>query len=78
MLDSYITKEQRIAIIDAHLRDLHAEKYSHELRIIEFNAAGLENIDEELYLQISNMIPQYDDRIQALKDERVRVELLPE
>jgi hypothetical protein len=57
---------------------LHAEKYSHELRIVEFDGAGIENIDDSLYSQISSMIPQYDLRIAALEAELARVSELPE
>jgi hypothetical protein len=78
MTNEYLDKNQMINIITAHLRDLHAEKYSHELRIVEFDGAGIENIDESLYSQISSMIPQYDLRISALEAELARVSALPE
>jgi hypothetical protein len=78
MTNEYLDRNQMINIVRAHLRDLHAEKYSHELRIIEFNGAGIENIDDSLYNQISNMIPQYDLRIAALENELARLLALPE
>jgi hypothetical protein len=78
MTNEYLDRNQMINIVRAHLRDLHAEKYSHELRIIEFDGAGIENIDDSLYNQISNMIPQYDLRIAALENELARLLALPE
>jgi hypothetical protein len=78
MTNEYLDKNQMINIVRAHLRDLHAEKYSHELRIVEFDGAGIENIDDSLYSQISSMIPQYDLRIAALEAELARVSELPE
>jgi len=76
MTNQYLNKQTMLNVIDAHLNDLHAEQYSHELRIIEFNAAGLDNIDPGMYSQISDMVSQYDDRIAALQAERNRVALL--
>lgn len=78
MTENYLSKQDRLNVLIAHIRDLHAEKYSHELRIIEFNAAGVDNIDEKLYNQIASMIPQYDSRIAALEAEKERVLALPE
>jgi hypothetical protein len=78
MTNEYLDRNQMINIVRAHLRDLHAEKYSHELRIIEFDGAGIENIDDSLYNQIANMIPQYDLRIAALENELARLLALPE
>jgi hypothetical protein len=78
MTNEYLDKNQMINIVRAHLRDLHSEKYSHELRLIEFDGAGIENVDDSLYSQISSMIPQYDLRIAALEAELTRVSDLPE
>jgi len=78
MTNQYLDKQKMLSVLDAHLNDLHAEQYSHELRIMEFNAAGVENIDQVLYAQMSDMVSQYDLRINALKNERSRVDLLPE
>ena len=78
MTNEYLDKNQMINIVRAHLRDLHSEKYSHELRLIEFDWAGIENVDDSLYSQISSMIPQYDLRIAALEAELTRVSDLPE
>jgi hypothetical protein len=76
MTNQYLNKQTMLNVLDAHLTDLNAEQYSHRLRIMEFDAAGIENINGGMYEEISNMINQYDNRIAALQAERDRVSLL--
>jgi len=78
MTNNYLSKQDMLNVVLAHIRDLHAEQYSHKLRIIEFEAAGLENINQDLYNQISDMVTQYDLRISALEAEKEKVLALPE
>lgn len=77
-MSEYLQKQDMINIINGHLRELNAEKYSHELRIKEFEASGLDTIDQGLYTQYQTMLGQYDLRIQALEIEKERVLALPE
>ena len=39
MTNNYLSKQDMLNVVTAHIRDLHAEKYSHQLRIIEFDAS---------------------------------------
>lgn len=78
MSNSYLSKNDMLNVLNGHLTELNAEQYSHRLRIIEFDAAGAENINSDMYNQISQMIAQYDLRIQALESEKERVLALPE
>jgi hypothetical protein len=78
MTNNYLSKQDMLNVVTAHIRDLHAEKYSHQLRIIEFDAAGSENIDQVLYNQIADMVTQYDLRISALEAEKEKVLAMPE
>jgi hypothetical protein len=78
MSNAYLTKQHMLNVVESHLREMNAEQYSHRLRIIEFDAAGIENIHGGMYEEISNMIAQYDIRIAALEQERERVLALPD
>lgn len=68
-----LSNEQKIGIVNGHITELLAEQYSHQLRIIEFDGAGRENINPEMYQQMVDMVAQYDLRIAALQAEKDRL-----
>lgn len=78
MESTYLTKQHMLNIVESHLREMYAEQYSHRLRLIEFDAAGIQNTPGGMYEEISNMITQYDSRISAIEQEKQRLLALPD
>lgn len=78
MENTYLSKQQMLNVVESHLREMHAEQYSHRLRLMEFDAAGIENIVDGIYQEISNMVAQYDLRIAAIEQEKQRLLALPD
>ena len=68
MSDVELNNGQKIGIINAHIVELKAEQYSHELRKIELETIG--SIDNEIYANMSKIIGDYDLQITALESLR--------
>jgi hypothetical protein len=60
-----LSNDQKIGIINAHIMELKAEQYSHELRKIELETIG--SVDNEIYTNISKIIGDYDLQITTLE-----------
>ena len=68
MSNTELNNDQKIGIINAHIVELKAEQYSHELRKIELETIG--SIDNEIYTNMSKIIGDYDLQITALESLR--------
>jgi hypothetical protein len=73
MSNTELNNDQKIGIINAHIVELKAEQYSHELRKIELETIG--SVDNEIYTNISKIIGDYDLQIAALESLRSSLEV---
>ena len=65
MADTDLNDEQKIAIIDAHIVELKAQQFSHEVKKIELET--ISSTDNEIYLNIVRIIGDYNLQISALE-----------
>lgn len=65
MSSTDLNNEQKIAIINAHITELKAEQYSHEIRKIELET--ISSTDNDIYSNIVRIIGDYDLQISTLE-----------
>lgn len=65
MSDIELNNDQKIAIINAHIMELKAEQYSHELRKVELETIG--SVDNEIHTNITRIIGDYSLQISTLE-----------
>jgi hypothetical protein len=65
MSSTDLNNEQKIAIINAHIMELKAEQYSHEIRKVELET--ISSTDNEIYSNIVRIIGDYDLQISTLE-----------
>jgi hypothetical protein len=65
MAGTDLNDDQKIAIIDAHITELKAQQFSHEIRRIELQT--ISSTDNEIYENIVRIIGDYDLQIAALE-----------
>jgi len=63
--DIELNNDQKIAIINAHIMELKAEQYSHELRKVELETIG--SVDNEIHTNITRIIGDYSLQISTLE-----------
>ena len=65
MSSTDLNNEQKISIINAHIIELKAEQYSHEIRKIELET--IQSTDNEIYQNIVRIIGDYNLQISTLE-----------
>jgi hypothetical protein len=65
MTNTDLNDEQKIAIIDAHIVELKAQQFSHEVKKIELET--ISSTDNEIYLNIVRIIGDYNLQISTLE-----------
>jgi hypothetical protein len=65
MAGTDLNDDQKIAIIDAHIAELKAQQFSHEIRKIELQT--ISSTDNEIYENIVRIIGDYDLQIATLE-----------
>lgn len=65
MSDIELNNDQKIGIINAHIMELKAEQYSHELRKVELETIG--SVDNEIHTNITRIIGDYSLQISTLE-----------
>jgi hypothetical protein len=65
MAGTDLNDDQKIAIIDAHITELKAQQFSHEIRRIELQT--ISSTDNEIYENIVRIIGDYDLQIATLE-----------
>jgi hypothetical protein len=65
MANTDLNDEQKIAIIDAHIVELKAQQFSHEVKKIELET--ISSTDNEIYLNIVRIIGDYNLQISTLE-----------
>jgi hypothetical protein len=60
-----LNSQQKIAIINAHIMELKAEQYSHEIRKVELET--ISSTDNEIYSNIVRIIGDYNLQISTLE-----------
>lgn len=60
-----LNDEQKVGIINAHIMELKAQKYSHEIRKIELETIG--QTDDNVYENIVRIIGDYNLQISTLE-----------
>lgn len=65
MSNTDLNDEQKIAIINAHIVELKAQQFSHEVRKIELET--ISSTDNEIYENIVRIIGDYDLQIATLE-----------
>jgi hypothetical protein len=63
--DIELNNDQKIGIINAHIMELKAEQYSHELRKVELETIG--SVDNEIHTNITRIIGDYSLQISTLE-----------
>jgi hypothetical protein len=72
MSDTDLNNEQKISIINAHIIELKAEQYSHEIRKIELET--IQSTDNEIYQNIVRIIGDYDNQISVLESLKANLQ----
>ena len=73
MSNTELDNDQKIAIINAHIVELKGQQYSHEIRKIELETIG--SVDNEIYINITRIIGDYDLQITTLESLRSSLEV---
>ncbi len=73
MSNTELNNDQKIGIINAHIVELKAQQYSHEIRKIELETIG--SVDNEIYTNITRIIGDYDLQITTLESLRSTLEV---
>jgi len=62
-----LTVEEKITIIEQHIRNIAYSKYNTEMSLLELDSVATQNID--LIASLNNQISDYVKQIAALKSE---------
>lgn len=71
-MTSELTNEEKIGVVDQHIKSLNYNKYNLNLTLLELNA--ISNINQTTINEMLLYISEIDDKISVLQQERTTLE----
>jgi len=68
----FISNEDKLGVINSHIRSIELNKYTHEIILIEQNALG--NRDQNAIDRANSQIADADAQLTALIDQKKAIE----